>query len=105
MLVIPSQFMSQILPRMLAKKRSRNATTIGYKNNQSMKRMKTMNTVMSVFMAIIVAISACGIGTYWFFNSLFSILQSYIIHKMIMKRRKVSTGVTIESKLSKLGIS
>lgn len=105
MLVIPSQFMSQILPRILAKKRSRNATTIGYKNNQSMKRMKTMNTVMSVFMAIIVAISACGIGTYWFFNSLFSILQSYIIHKMIMKRRKVSTGVTIESKLSKLGIS
>lgn len=105
LLVIPSQFMSQILPRMLAKKRSRHATTVGYKNNQSMKKMKTMNTIMSVFMAIIVAISACGIGTYWFFNSLFSILQSYIIHKMIIKRRQISTGVTIESKLNKLGIS
>lgn len=104
-LVIPSQFMSQILPRMLAKKRSRHATTVGTKNNQSMKRMKTMNTVMSVFMAIIVAISACGIGTYWFFNSLFSIAQSYIVHKLIMRRRQHSTGVTIESKLSKLGIS
>lgn len=104
-LVIPSQFMSQIMPRMLAKKRSRHASTVGAKNNQSMKKMKTMNTVMSVFMAIIVAISACGIGTYWFFNSLFSIAQSYIVHKIIMNRRQKSTGVTIESKLSKLGIS
>lgn len=101
-LVIPSQFASQIIPRRLAKKRSRGATTIGAKNNQAMKRTKMINNIMAIFMAIIAVISASGIGLYWFFNSLFSIAQTYIIHKIIMNKRK--KGYTIESKLSKLGI-
>ncbi|GAA5414951.1 membrane protein insertase YidC [Ureaplasma ceti] len=101
-LVLPMQFASQFIPRMLAKKRSRNASTVGVKNNQSMKRIKTMNWVLSIFMAIIAIISASGIGTYWFFNSIFSIAQSVIIHKMIMRRR--ARGVTVKSKLTKFGI-
>ena len=101
-LVIPMQFGSQIVPRILAKKRSRGATTVGVKNNQSMKRMRTMNLVMSIFMAIIATISASGIGTYWFFNSLFSIAQSLVIHQIIMKKR--ARGVTVKSKLNKFGI-
>lgn len=101
-IVLPMQFGSQIVPRILAKKRSRGATTVGVKNNQSMKRMKTMNLVLSIFMAIIAVISASGIGTYWFFNSLFSIAQSLVIHKIIMDRR--ARGVTVKSKLTKFGI-
>ncbi len=104
LLVLPSQYMSQVLPRMLAKKRSRHASTVGEENNKSMKKMKTMNTVMSVVMAIVVGISACGVGLYWFFNALLSIAQSFIIHHLIMRKKQVSKGITIESKLSKLGI-
>lgn len=101
-LVVPSQFLSQLVPRILSKKRSRNSVTVGVKNNKSMGKTKLMNNILSIFMAIIAVISASGIGLYWFFNSIFSILQSLVIHKIIMDRR--AKGVTIKSKLSKLGI-
>lgn len=102
-LVIPSQFLSQKLPQKFARKRNRNARTIGNKNQKQLDKTKTIQTVMNVFMAIIAAVSAAGIGLYWFFNSLLSILQSYIIHVIIMKRRK--TGSNLDSKLSKMGIN
>lgn len=100
--MIPAQFLSQLVPRWLAKKRSRQATTVGAKNNQAMKRTKMFNTIISVVMAIVAAVSASGIGVYWFFNALFTMTQSLIIHKIIMDRR--AKGVTVESKLTKLGI-
>ena len=102
LIVIPAQFLSQLVPRWLAKKRSRQATTVGAKNNQAMKRTKMFNTIISVVMAIVAAVSASGIGVYWFFNALFTMTQSLIIHKIIMDRR--AKGVTVESKLTKLGI-
>ena len=43
-----------------------------------------------------------GLGVYWFFNALFTMTQSIVIHKIILDRR--AKGVTIESKLTKLGI-
>lgn len=101
-LLIPAQFLSQSIPRYLAKKRSKNATTVGVKNNSAMKKNKTINLVMSIFMAVVTVISASGIGLYWFFSALFSMVQSIIIHKIIMTRK--SRGVTIESKLNKFGI-
>lgn len=101
-LLVPTQFLSQSIPRMLAKKRSRKATTVGVKNNDAMKKNKTINLVMSIFMAVITVISASGIGLYWFFSALFSLAQSFIIHSIIMKKK--SKGTTVESKLLKFGI-
>ncbi len=101
-LVIPSQFLSMKLPQKFAAQRNRSAKTVGNKNQKQLNKGKTMQTVMAVFMAVIAAVSASGIGLYWFFNSLLSILQSYIIHRMILKRRQ--SGSNLESKLSKLGI-
>lgn len=101
-LLIPAQFLSQSIPRMLAKKRSRKATTVGVKNNEAMKKNKTINLVMSIFMAVITVVSASGIGLYWFFSALFSLAQSYAIHAIMMKRK--SKGTSIESKLVKFGI-
>lgn len=103
LLVIPAQFLSQMLPRYLAKKRSRGATTVGVKNNDAMKRANTINLVMSIFMSVIAITVATGIGLYWFFSALFSMAQSAIIHKLIVDRK--SKGVTTKSKLSKFGIS
>ena len=101
--VIPSQFLSQKVPQKLARKRNRNTQTVGNKNQKQMDKTKTMTTVMNVFMAFIAATSAAGIGLYWFFNSLISMLQSYILHKIIMMRRK--SGSNLDSKLSKMGIN
>ena len=103
LIVIPTQFMSQKVPQMLSRKRSRNAKTVGKSNNDALKKTKNMTLFLNIFMAIIATISATGIGLYWFFSALISMLQSYIIHKIIMKRRE--TKANINSKLSKLGIN
>lgn len=103
LIVVPVQFISQMIPQRLSKKRSRNAKTVGAANIKALKRTKNIALGMNIFMAIIAAVSATGIGLYWFFSALLSLLQSYIIHVIIMKRRGNKSN--IESKLSKLGIS
>ena len=91
-----------MMPRYLAKKRSRGASTVGVKNNDAMKKTNTINLVMSIFMSVITITVASGIGLYWFFSALFSMAQSAIIHKLIMNKK--AKGTTIQSKLSKFGI-
>ncbi len=103
-LVIPAQFLSQWLPRKLARMRSKNAVSIGEQAKKSGKSGRVMMTVMNVFMTILVVISATGIGVYWFFNSLFSMVQSAIIHAIIMKKR--AKGIDYkESILTKLNVA
>lgn len=102
LIVVPTQFVSQMIPQKLSAKRSRNAKTVGAANSKALKRTKNIALGMNVFMGIIAAISATGIGLYWFFSSLLSLLQSYIIHVIIMKRRETKSN--FESKLTKLGI-
>lgn len=103
LIVIPTQFISQRIPQKLSQKRSRGAKTVGLENNKSLNKTKTVSNVMNIFMAIIAAISASGVGLYWFFSSLLSLLQSYIVHRIILARRSGKTS--IESKLSNLGIN
>jgi YidC/Oxa1 family membrane protein insertase len=61
--------------------------------------------IQLVFVAVmcgVVAFSATGVGVYWFMSSMFSIAQSYVMHKVILRSRK--KGGTLESKLAKLGL-
>lgn len=102
LLVVPAQFLSQWYPRHLAKKRSRNARTVGVKNNDAMKKTNTINLVMSIILSIITITVASGIGLYWLFSALFSIAQSVVIHKIIVSHK--NKGVTVQSKLTKFGI-
>ncbi len=102
LIVIPTQFFSQKIPQKLSKKRSRKSQTIGVSNNKALDKTKSVGTIMNVFMCIIVAISAAGVGLYWFFSSLLSLLQSYIVHVIIMKRRQGKHG--IDAKLNELGV-
>jgi YidC/Oxa1 family membrane protein insertase len=53
-------------------------------------------------MAVMVVMSATGVGVYWFFNSLFALAQSLIMHRIIVRSR-VKKG-QLSSKLEKLGI-
>ena len=59
-----------------------------YERKDQMKKMKTIQTVMMVFMAFILVTSATGIGLYWFLSSIFSILQTLFLHKLIMNGKK-----------------
>ncbi|WP_031488870.1 membrane protein insertase YidC [Ureaplasma canigenitalium] len=103
LIIIPVQILSQKIPQWLAKKRNKSATTVGANNQKQLKRSRMMQNIIAIVLAVTVAISAAGIGLYWFFNALFTILQSVIIHKIIMKRR-ANSSTRINSKLAKLGI-
>ena len=39
-------------------------------------------------MSLIVVFTPCGVGVYWFFNAMFAILQSFIMHRIIVTQRK-----------------
>jgi YidC/Oxa1 family membrane protein insertase len=47
----------------------------------------------------VVAFSAAGVGVYWFLSAAFSIVQTLIMHAVIIKNRR--KGGTLESKLDK----
>jgi YidC/Oxa1 family membrane protein insertase len=47
----------------------------------------------------IVAFSAAGVGVYWFLSAAFSIVQTLIMHAVIIKNRR--KGGSLESKLDK----
>jgi YidC/Oxa1 family membrane protein insertase len=89
------------MPQRWAKQRNRNATTISEKGGKQAKKMKMMQNVFAIVMAVIVAFSATGVGVYWFLNALFSMGQSYIMHKVILRSRK---NKRLESKLTSLGL-
>ena len=101
-LVVPAQVLSQKLPQRWVKSRNKNASTVGVANNKQLKKTKMIQNVFTIFMAVITVTTATGVGVYWFFNSLLSLLQSYIVHVIILKRRESGAGA--RSKLSKLGL-
>ena len=99
LLVIPIQFLSQRFPQWLAKKRNHNARTISQRGAQQYKKSQRIQIIFSVFIAIITAMSASGVGLYWFMNALFTILQSYLTHLFILRYRAHRRG---SSKLDKI---
>ncbi|MCF0217491.1 MAG: membrane protein insertase YidC [Malacoplasma sp.] len=101
-ILIPVQILSQKLPQMLAKRRNFNAKTSSDKGDKSAKRMRTMQIVIIVVMVFIVVQSPASVGLYWFMSALFTIMQSIIIHKYLMKKKK--RGISLEDKLKQLGI-
>ena len=99
-IVIPIQFLSMKLPQRWAKKRNRNAVSSSSKGGKQKKKMNMPQNIFAAIMSLIVVFSATGVGVYWFFNALYSILQSWIMHKVIMHSR--SKNSSLESKLNRL---
>ena len=104
LIIIPFQVISQKLPMYLSKKRSRNARAVSQKGNDQMKKTKTIQNVMMIFLIFIVVSSATGIGLYWFLSSIFSIIQTLIIHKIIMRKRTKGTTSKSSKIAEQLGI-
>jgi YidC/Oxa1 family membrane protein insertase len=75
---------------------------ISAKGGGRQNKMKIFQYVFAGVMALIVAFSAVGVGVYWFLNSLFSIGQSYVLHKLILRNRQ--KGGHLEDRLKSLGI-
>ena len=88
LIVIPTQFLSTWLPTYWAKKRNRGATTQSTAGGKEGKKRSIFQYVFTGVMAVLVAFTPCGVGVYWFLNSLFAILQSYIMHRVIIHQRK-----------------
>lgn len=103
LIIIPTQILSQKIPQILAKKRNNNASALSQKGNEQAKKMKMTQTIIMVVMVFIVATSPAGIGMYWFLSSLFTIAQSFIIHKYVVSKKQ--KGTTLEDKLKALGIN
>lgn len=99
-LVAAAQAMSIKVPQFLANSRnkkqnvyssmpsSQQSSANGQNKPKTMNRTSMMQNVFVVVMCVIVAFSPCGVGLYWFLNSFFSVGQSYLIHRLIIKRRQ-----------------
>lgn len=101
MIIVPAQILSQKYPQWLSKKRTKKPS-VSTKADSQMKKMKMTQTIMTVVLVFVVVSSPAGIGLYWFLSSLFSMAQAYIIHLLIMKKRK--KGISLEERLKALGL-
>jgi YidC/Oxa1 family membrane protein insertase len=101
-IIMPCQALSMFLPRIWAKKRSRNATAISSKGTKQARFTNIIQTVVLCVMCFIVANSPTGVGLYWFLSSLFSIGQAWVMHTLILRNR-INHG-SLEKKLEKLGL-
>ena len=52
------------------------------------KKRQIFQYVFAGVMSLIVVFTPCGVGVYWFFNAMFAILQSFIMHRIIVAQRK-----------------
>jgi YidC/Oxa1 family membrane protein insertase len=97
LIILPVQFLSMRLPQIWARRRNKNASSISIAGIKQMKKSQLIQIVMTCVMCGIVAFSPTGVGVYWFLSALFSILQSYIMHHVILKSRR--KGGQLEKKL------
>lgn len=87
LLVAGSQIFSMKMPQLFARKRSRTASTASDAGKQQYKKTQRTQNIFMIVMVVIVAFSAVGVGVYWFLNSLFTVLQSWLTHIIIVKRK------------------
>lgn len=87
LLVAGSQIFSMKMPQIFARKRNRTASTSSDAGKKQYKKTQRTQNIFMIVMVVIVAFSAVGVGVYWFLNSIFTVLQAYIIHVLIMKKK------------------
>ena len=92
-IVMVAQFLSMKIPQKLAKQRNRGATAVSSKGDKQQRKTRMTQNIFVIVMCVIVAFSATGVGVYWFMNAMFSLAQAYIIHLLILRKRKKDRGV------------
>lgn len=81
------QFFSLKIPQILAKKRYSNNSNLSSDGNGLFNKTKITQNIFIVVMCLIVVFSPCGVGIYWFLSSIFSVAQSYMLHKILLRRK------------------
>lgn len=87
LLVAGSQIFSMKMPQVFAKRRNRSANTASDAGKKQFKKTQRTQNIFMIVMVVIVAFSAVGVGVYWFLNSLFTVLQAWITHKIIQRKK------------------
>ena len=87
LLVIGSQIFSMKMPQRFARQRNRTASTASDAGKKQYKKTQRTQNIFMIVMCVIVAFSAVGVGLYWLLNSLFTVLQAWIIHVLIMRKK------------------
>ena len=89
LVILPTQFLSSWLPQYWAKLRNRrNAIASSEKGQKEGKKKKLIQYGFTGLMSLIAIFTPCGVGVYWFFNAIMSILQSYVMHRIIVNQHK-----------------
>ena len=86
-IVMFGQFFSLKIPQILAKKRYNNSPNLSSNGSGPFNKTKMSQNIFIVVMCLIVVFSPCGVGIYWFLSSIFSVVQSYMLHKILLRRK------------------
>ncbi|WP_036430099.1 membrane protein insertase YidC [Mycoplasmopsis felis] len=78
------QVLSQMLPKLLERKKFKQATTIA--EAQALKKSERTQKIMVIVFAVITILFTVGVQVYWLFGGLWQILEVLILHKL--KRTK-----------------
>ncbi|KKB26703.1 putative preprotein translocase component [Mycoplasmopsis meleagridis] len=95
-IALATQLMSQILPRLLNRKKLKQRLSI--EEEKALKKSNKTQNIMLVVFAILTVVFTAGVQIYWIFTSIWSIIQTLIIHyvkKSDFYRRRYLSKVKI----------
>lgn len=103
LVVIPVNLLSQRIASWLSKLRNPSLKKQVVNKNSQNYKMQRIQKMMSLFFLFFTFFWSTGLVIYYFFNSLFTILQNVIIHYILIKRK--SRFNSAQFKLERLGIN
>ncbi|WLP85558.1 membrane protein insertase YidC [Mycoplasma seminis] len=76
--VIIFQILSMLIPKLLNKKNFKRRTTIA--EAEALKKSERTQTIMMIVFTVITVMFSAGVQVYWIFGSIWTILQTIVIH-------------------------
>lgn len=99
LLMSTAQIISMQLPQWLSKRRNKDVTKM-YKNpaaNSQQKQMKIVQWVMTIFIIIMGFTLPAAMGVYWLAGALFSMIQTTIMHFIMIKHKGMLKELNIKT--------
>ena len=90
LLMSAAQIVSMMLPQILSKKRAKNIQKLGVSpsQNQQQKTMKWVQIFMTGMIIFMGFTLPSAMGVYWLCGAIFSIIQTLIMHLILVKKKK-----------------
>ncbi|MFA7032183.1 MAG: membrane protein insertase YidC [Bacilli bacterium] len=89
-LMAAAQTVAMLLPRWLQKRKAKKVAKLGRNPAKASQdnKMKWFTYIMLGFIVLMGLSLASGMGVYWFFGALFSVVQSFVTQKIVNKKDK-----------------